>query len=181
MLKRLLLILIPIAIVVAWYYFQPDPVPQVAFARVTRETLVSTLNTNGKVEPIEWSAIRSETAGAVEKVDVQKGQSVVKGQLLVELDAGPARSELASAQAKIAGANAERQVLTTGGRSTELAEIESGLASARASSSTPAATWRRPRGWSQSKPLPPATSIPPVKLCRNWNCRFNPTSSAARL
>jgi HlyD family secretion protein len=63
---------------------------------------------------------------------VQKGQTVTKGQLLVELDAGQARAELASAQAKIAEAKAERQVLLSGGRSTEIAEIESGLASARA-------------------------------------------------
>ncbi len=133
MLKRLLLIIVPIAILAGWYISRKSAPPQVAFARVSRETLISTLNTNGKVEPIEWSAIRAETAGAVEKVNVQKGQSVVKGQLLVELESGQARGELASAQAKIAEANAERQVLSTGGRSTELAEIESGLAAARAS------------------------------------------------
>jgi HlyD family secretion protein len=63
---------------------------------------------------------------------VQKGQAVQKGQLLVELDAGQAKAELAGAQARIAQAQAERQVLTTGGRSIEIAEIESGLAAARA-------------------------------------------------
>ena len=133
MLKRLLLILVPVAILAAWLISRNGDVPQISFARVLRETLISTLNTNGKVEPIEWSAIRSETAGAVDKVNVVKGQAVATGQLLVELDAGPARDDLASAQAKIAQANAERQVLSTGGRSTEIAEIESGLAAARAS------------------------------------------------
>ena len=133
MLKRLLLILVPVAILAAWLISRSGDAPQISFARVLRETLISTLNTNGKVEPIEWSAIRSETAGAVDKVNVVKGQAVATGQLLVELDAGPARDDLASAQAKIAQANAERQVLSTGGRSTEIAEIESGLAAARAS------------------------------------------------
>ena len=133
MLKRLLLILVPVAILAAWLISRRGGVPQVSFARVSRETLISTLNTNGKVEPIEWSAVRSETAGAVDKVNVVKGQAVARGQLLVELDAGQARGELASAQAKIAQANAERQVLSTGGRSTEIAEIESGLAAVRAS------------------------------------------------
>ncbi len=132
MLKRLLLIFVPIVILLIWLAARKSAPPTVPFARVTRETIVSTLNTDGKVEPIEWTSIRSETAGAVDKVDVQKGQAVVKGQLLVELDAGQARTDLASAQAKIAEADAERQVLSTGGRSTELAEIESGLASARA-------------------------------------------------
>lgn len=133
MLKRLLLILVPIAVLAAWLISRRGAVPEVSFARVSRETLISTLNTNGKVEPIEWSAIRSETAGAVDKVNVVKGQAVARGQLLVELDAGQARGELASAQAKIAQANAERQLLSSGGRSTEIAEIESGLAAARAS------------------------------------------------
>ena len=133
MLKRLLLILVPVAILAAWLISRRGGVPQVSFARGSRETLISTLNTNGKVEPIEWSAVRSETAGAVDKVNVVKGQAVARGQLLVELDAGQARGELASAQAKIAQANAERQVLSTGGRSTEIAEIESGLAAVRAS------------------------------------------------
>ena len=133
MLKRLLLILVPVAILAAWLISRRGGAPQVSFARVSRETLISTLNTNGKVEPIEWSAVRSETAGAVDKVNVVKGQAVARGQLLVELDAGQARGELASAQAKIAQANAERQVLSTGGRSTEIAEIESGLAAVRAS------------------------------------------------
>ncbi len=133
MLKRLLLILVPVAILAAWLISRRGDVPQVSFARVSRETLISTLNTNGKVEPIEWTAVRSETAGAVDKVNVVKGQAVARGQLLVELDAGQMRGELASAQAKIAQANAERQVLSTGGRSTEIAEIESGLAAVRAS------------------------------------------------
>ena len=133
MLKRLLLILVPVALVAAWWLSRRGDVPEVSFTRTSRETLISTLNTNGKVEPIEWSAIRSETAGAVDKVNVVKGQAVATGQLLVELDAGQTRGELASAQAKIAQANAERQVLSGGGRSTEIAEIESGLAAVRAS------------------------------------------------
>ena len=131
--KRLLLIFVPVAILAAWLISRRGDVPQVSFARVARETLISTLNTNGKVEPIEWTAVRSETAGAVDKVNVVKGQAVARGQLLVELDAGPSRGELASAQAKIAQADAERQVLSSGGRSTEIAEIESGLAAVRAS------------------------------------------------
>ena len=92
MFKRLLLILVPVAILVAWFLMSGSAPPEVAFARVTRETLISTLNTNGKVEPIEWSSIRTETSGPVAKIDVQKGQAVVKGQLLVELDAAQARA-----------------------------------------------------------------------------------------
>jgi HlyD family secretion protein len=132
LLKRLLLIFVPVAILLVGVISRKSALPEVPFTRVTRETITSTLNTNGKVEPIEWTSIRSETAGAVDKVYVQKGQAVQKGQLLVELDAGQAKAELAGAQARIAQAQAERQVLTTGGRSIEIAEIESGLAAARA-------------------------------------------------
>ena len=105
--------------------------PQVPFTRVARETIVSTLSTNGKVEPVEWTIARAERAGQVEEVRIQKGQRVSAGQTLVELNARVAQADLVNAQARIAEANAELQVLSSGGRASELALIDNGLAQAR--------------------------------------------------
>ena len=58
------------------------------------------------------------------KVVVQKGQAVQKGQLLIELDSGQAKAELAGAQARIAQAQAEREVLTGGGRLPSLRKLK---------------------------------------------------------
>lgn len=130
--KRLVLVLIAVGAVFAWLIVRRAAPPQVPFTKVTRETLVSTLNTNGKVEPIEWTAVRAETSGAVERVHVQRGQPVSQGQLLVELSAADARAQLAAAEARISQINAELEGLRGGGRPTEQAEIESGLERARA-------------------------------------------------
>src|SRR5438093_804928 len=57
-------ILIPAAALLAagaaWLYLRKPEIPSVVFAKVMRESLVSTLPTNGKVEPLVWEAVRSE-------------------------------------------------------------------------------------------------------------------------
>jgi HlyD family secretion protein len=105
--------------------------PEVPFARAARETITSSVSTNGKAEPIEWATARSERSGAVARILVQKGQHVMRDQPLVELDAADARAELASAEARISAAHAELDVIAKGGRATELAEIASALERAR--------------------------------------------------
>ena len=59
--KKLWLLLPILLIALGWWaYRRKNDPPQVPFAKVIRETLVSTLPTNGKVEPIEWQAVRVE-------------------------------------------------------------------------------------------------------------------------
>jgi HlyD family secretion protein len=114
-----------------WIHRVNSRPPEVPFARVKRETLVSTLVTNGKVEPWEWVAVRAVRAGLVARVDVEKGRQVAKGALLVELDARDARAELDSANARVAQMQAELDTLRRGGKSVDLAEIDNDLARAR--------------------------------------------------
>jgi HlyD family secretion protein len=105
--------------------------PDVNFTKVTRETLVSTLSTNGKVEPIEWMPVRSERMGVITRTFASRGQLVRKGDPLVELDTRVANADLSKAQAAIQEAQAQEQVLTQGGRAAERQQIESDLARAR--------------------------------------------------
>jgi HlyD family secretion protein len=130
--RKLWLLLIPVAAVIAFAAFRRAAPPEVAFARVTRETLVSTLTTNGKAEPVEFSAIRAEAPGAVERILVERGQPVTRGQLLVQLSAAHARADLAAAEARIAQSQAEAETLAKGGSAREIASIESGLRTATA-------------------------------------------------
>ena len=83
--KLLWLAVIPLVAAGWWVYHRNNDAPQVPFAKVVRETLVSTLPTNGKVEPIEWEAVRVEEGGLVQKVPVQQGQSVARGATLAIL------------------------------------------------------------------------------------------------
>lgn len=105
--------------------------PEIAFARALRETITSTVSTNGKVEPVEWAVARAGRAGAVDQIRVQRGQSVMRDQPLVELEASEARAEQAAAESRIAQIRAEIETLSKGGRAADLAEISSGLERAR--------------------------------------------------
>jgi HlyD family secretion protein len=129
-LKKVLLALLALIGLVAFFWARGAGPVTVPTTKVERTTLVSTLNTNGKVEPIEWAAVRSETAGSIEKIYVERGQRVKKGQILVQLGTAAAQSELETARSRISQAKAELETLTSGGRAGEVAEIESGLARA---------------------------------------------------
>jgi len=117
-------------VIVAWVATKKAAPPEVEFVKVTRETLISSLSTNGKVEPIEWMPVRSERAGVITRVLVSRGQQVAKDQPLVELETRVASADLSKAQAAIQEAKAQQQVLTQGGRMAERQEIDSNLARA---------------------------------------------------
>jgi len=127
----LVVVLIAAAAVVAWIVTKKSTPPEVDFAKVTRETLVSSLSTNGRVEPIEWMAARAERAGMITRVLVTRGQGVQKDQPLVELDTRVVSADLSKAQAAIEEAKAQEQVLNQGGRAAERQQIESDLSRVR--------------------------------------------------
>ena len=105
--------------------------PEVPFARVERETITSSVPTNGKVEPEEWGQARAERSGAVTEILIQRGQHVAKGEALVKLDASDANQEKAAAQAKIDQIHDEIATLSDGGRKSDQVEIENQLAKAK--------------------------------------------------
>jgi HlyD family secretion protein len=115
----------------AWFYGRKPDLPVVPFAKVMRETLVSTLPANGKVEPIEWSAVRAESPGILDHISVQQGQSIAKGAVLATLRFTGIQPDLSAAEAQIAKAKAQLADIERGGHNAALAEIENGLQLAR--------------------------------------------------
>jgi HlyD family secretion protein len=132
LLKKLLLLLVPVLAAIGWLTVRRSAPPEVPFVAVPRETLVSTLTTNGKVEPTDWAAVHAEAMGPVSTVPVTRGQPVHQGQILATITVAGASAELSAAQSRISQAQAEIETLSSGGRAPELAEIESGIASAKA-------------------------------------------------
>ena len=57
--KLLAFVLLLAAGAIVWAILRTNDAPHVTFARAHRQTLVSTLPTNGKVEPFEWRAVRA--------------------------------------------------------------------------------------------------------------------------
>lgn len=118
-------------VLAAWIISKKTTPPEIEFTKVARENIVSSLSTNGKVEPIEWMPARAERAGVVARVLVSRGQLVKKGQPLVELDTRVAQAELSKAQAGIEQAQTEEKVLDQGGRIAERQQVDADLARAR--------------------------------------------------
>lgn len=129
--KLLLLLLVVVVAVVAWGILRKNEPPKVGFTLVKRQRLVSTLPTNGKVEPFEWQAVRAEAGGVVGSVPVQEGQAVEKGAVVATITDPALQADIDAATAKVAEAQANLGALEAGGKPAEFAEIENSLARAR--------------------------------------------------
>jgi len=124
---RRLLLIIPVLLIAAfvgWVVVRRSEPPKIPFARVARETLTSTLTTNGSAEPVTWVIVHAEREGLVQKVGVVEGQRIAQGAPLVELDSADARAELVAAEAREAQAKATLETLEQGGKAAELTEID---------------------------------------------------------
>ena len=131
MLKKLLLaLLLVIVATIVWGVFRRNTPPSVTFTRVRRETLVSTLPTNGKVEPFQWQAVRAEIDGLVSRVDAVEGGAMAQGAVLAVMTDPARQAEIDTAQAKVAEAEANVASLEAGPRPAELTEIDNAAARA---------------------------------------------------
>jgi HlyD family secretion protein len=120
-----------VAGVILWGVLRKAEPPKVSFARVKRQTLISTLPTNGKAEPSEWQSARAETSGIVTAVPVDDGQIVAKGAVLAAISDPAIQAEIDSAEAKAAEARANLAALDAGGRPAEFTDIENSLTRAQ--------------------------------------------------
>jgi HlyD family secretion protein len=128
MTKRILLLaLVPVAVLVLWAVRHKTQPPEIPFAKVHRETLISNLITNGKAEPVEWQDIRVDNQGLVTSVPVKEGQTIAKGALLAQLSEPGLAEDFKAAEAREVQARAALQTLNQGGKDVELAQIESDL------------------------------------------------------
>ena len=99
--------------------------------RVQRQDLISSISTNGKVEPVQNFEAHAPAAVSVLQVLVKEGDHVRKGQLLVRLDDADARAAAARAQAQIKAAQAESAAIQAGGTREEVSSNQNALAKAR--------------------------------------------------
>ena len=130
--KVLFPVLALLAAVMVWGVLRRNAPPAVKFVRARRQTLVSTLPTNGKVEPIVWQAARAAVSGLVTGVPVREGQEVAAGATLAEIADPALATDLRSAEAHVAEAGANLAALESGGRPADAVDIDNSLARARA-------------------------------------------------
>ena len=87
----------------------------VRVVRVSRQQLVNTINTNGRVEPVANYPLYSPVASTVKALYVQQGDQVPAGKLLLELDAVQARARVARAESGVKTAQAALDAATHNG------------------------------------------------------------------
>src|SRR5207248_3951614 len=108
------------------------PAPKISAVTPVRENLISSISSNGKVEPISPYVMRAELDTFVEKVYVSEGQQVKKGQWLLELDVKDAAARLAETRAKLLQAEDDLRASRAGGKADEAAKVLGDLQKAQA-------------------------------------------------
>jgi len=107
-----------------------QPVAKISAVTPIRENVISSISSNGKVEPIAPSIVRAQLDTFIERISAVEGQPVRKGQLLLELNVKDASAQLADARSKLLRADDDLRAAQAGGRSDEAARTEGQLAAA---------------------------------------------------
>src|SRR5258707_1245624 len=101
-----------------------QPVAKISAVTPIRENVISSISSNGKVEPIAPSIVRAQLDTFIERISAVEGQPVRKGQLLLELNVKDASAQLADARSKLLRAEDDLRAAQAGGRSDEAARTE---------------------------------------------------------
>ena len=134
-LRNRILIYLALAGVLAYVLIESSgrkPVPKISAVTPVRETLVSSISSNGKVEPIAPYVMRAQLDTFVLRVSAHEGQAVKKGQVLLELDVKDETARLAETKSKLLKAEDDLRAATAGGRTDEAARVAGDLAKAQA-------------------------------------------------
>src|SRR5712672_1594545 len=107
-----------------------QPVAKISAVSPIRENVISSISSNGKVEPIAPFVVRAQLDTFVERISAVEGQPVKKGQLLLELNVKDAAAQLADTRSKLLRAEDDLSAAQAGGRTDEAARTEGQLAAA---------------------------------------------------
>lgn len=103
---------------------------EVRVSPVTHENLISSVSTNGKVEPVREFQAHAPAPGVVQKVYVEIGQKVHAGDPLLKLDDADVAAHIATANATLRTAQANASDLQQGGTQEERNSISGELSRA---------------------------------------------------
>src|SRR6185437_15410657 len=129
---RFVIVAIVAVIVLAAFISSRKSSVPVRADRVTRQDLVTSISTNGKVEPLQLFEPHSPIPTTVKKIYVREGQQVKAGEMLMQLEDSDVRAQVARAQAQLKGAEADQHAIQTGGTQEEVLATRSDLVKAQA-------------------------------------------------
>ena len=100
---------------------------EVRVAEVTRQNLINSVSTNGKVEPINEFPAHAAAPGVVEKLFVELGQKVKVGDLLVRMSDSGGAARIAAATSALRSAEVAAADIQQGGSQDERNSIAGDL------------------------------------------------------
>ncbi len=104
---------------------------EIRVAAVNHQNLLSTLSTNGRVEPMEIFQAHAAAPGVVAKLYVEVGQKVKAGDLLVRMEDADTVARLATANSTLESAQLNLQNLQQSGSQEERLALEADLSRAQ--------------------------------------------------
>src|SRR5208282_413858 len=117
------------AILLVWLSGR-KPAAKISAVTPTRENLVSSISSNGKVEPISPYVMRAQLDTFVQKIYISEGQTVKRGQLLLELNVKEVTAQLAETRAKLLRVQNDLNAAKAGGKADQAAKVTGDLAKA---------------------------------------------------
>ncbi len=100
-------------------------------AKLTTGDIVSSVSTNGKVEPVELFQAHAAEPSQVQEVYVHAGETVPAGTLLLKLQTADAVSKVETARSSVAAANAAEHDVQQGGSQEERIALQGDLGRAQ--------------------------------------------------
>ena len=105
--RGIVIAILAVIVLAAFISSRKGEVP-VRVDHVTKQDLITTISTNGKVEPMENFEAHAPAPTTVRKIYVREGQRVRQGELLMQLDDADARAQAARALAQTKAAEADQ-------------------------------------------------------------------------
>jgi HlyD family secretion protein len=105
-------------------------VPVVPIVEATRQDLLVSITSNGKVEPIDPQIAHAQFQTFVDKVLATEGQAVRRGETILTLNSADIRSQLAQARAGLLSAQTDLQNARAGGPPEQMAQLRGDLKAA---------------------------------------------------
>lgn len=118
-------------IVLGYFIFGRSKSPSYSYVEVKRGDVIQEVSVTGRVKPSEDVSLAFERGGRITNINVDVGDKVSKGQILMRLDNSELLAELAGAEANLKAQQAKLDELKIGTRPEQIQVQESNVANAK--------------------------------------------------
>lgn len=125
-------LLLAAAVIIAALFILASPPKGPETAQVRRGTIISSVETTGKLEALKSARLSFRTSGRVERVIAMQGDRVKAGQVLAELDSANLQRQLREAQAQLQISRLRLQQARSGPRQEDVTAATADLSAATA-------------------------------------------------